>query len=398
MKKFSILILTIIGIFYSSYANAWLFSSIKSTVPPEGGYGTVTDKKTGNTWTGTFERNGKWAKNVTFYSGDGRLKVVGDYKSIGGIFMPQSNKATLYDLERDIEFNGTFSNFNGTWDFAGGTVTYMGNDYQISTNGYWEAGNKAIEKYNTEIAIAKKEKKKSEEKQQQQVPEFNDNDIIPASSGSGFIINTNGTIVSNFHVIDSCQEVYVTKDGKKYKADVIAQDKFNDLSILKTNIKSDDFYSISSRNVFLLEDIIVAGFPLGKKVSSAIKTFEGSVSSLTGLGDNYSNFQIDANLNQGNSGGPIINFEGNVVGIAVAKIVQEGVDGFNFGIKSSVLKDFLDVNGVKYTAGEEKILSKKELSPKIVSSTVYIECWMTYSNLKKIIKDEYSQKAFFRLN
>jgi serine protease Do len=70
--------------------------------------------------------------------------------------------------------------------------------------------------------------------------------------------------------------------------------------------------------VSLLEDVVVAGYPLGKQVSSAIKTHKGVVTALAGVGDNYSNFQTDASINQGNSGGPILDQKGNVVGIAVA--------------------------------------------------------------------------------
>ena len=69
-----------------------------------------------------------------------------------------------------------------------------------------------------------------------------------------------------------------------------------------------------------MEDIIVAGFPFGNKVSSSIKFTRGIVSSLTGVGDNYSQIQIDAALQPGNSGGPIMDYMGNIVGVAVAKL------------------------------------------------------------------------------
>ena len=71
----------------------------------------------------------------------------------------------------------------------------------------------------------------------------------------------------------------------------------NDIAILKTNIKPNSIFPISNEDVSLLEDVVVAGYPLGKQVSSAIKTHKGVVTALAGAGDNYSNFQTDASIN-----------------------------------------------------------------------------------------------------
>ena len=86
-----------------------------------------------------------------------------------------------------------------------------------------------------------------------------------------------------------------------------------DIAILKSNTKPDLIFPVSNEDVSLLEDVIVAGFPLGKQISSAIKTHKGVVTALAGAGDNYSFFQTDAAINQGNSGGPIINQKGNQI-------------------------------------------------------------------------------------
>ena len=145
----------------------------------------------------------------------------------------------------------------------------------------------------------------------------------------------------------------------------------------------------------MLEDVIVAGYPLGKNVSAAIKTHKGVVTSLAGAGDNFSNFQTDASINQGNSGGPIVNQKGNVVGVAVASWVEEGVQGVHFGIKSSTLKTFLLSNGLNLIDPNSKDLSNKDLGKLITSSTVYLECHMSVAKVKNILSESKNQKAFF---
>ena len=69
-----------------------------------------------------------------------------------------------------------------------------------------------------------------------------------------------------------------------------------------------------------MQDIFVAGYPFGQRIRASVKITKGIVRSLTGIGNNYSNIQIDAALQPGNSGGPIINERGNVIGVAVAKL------------------------------------------------------------------------------
>jgi len=236
--------------------------------------------------------------------------------------------------------------------------------------------------------------KKPKKKKPKSTPD--DNKIVAAASGTGFFVSRTGHIITNHHVIEGCKSVKVSFKGNEIESKTLVIDKVNDLAIVKTTINPSKVYSVSNKDVALLEDIIIAGYPLGKKVSSAIKTSKGSVTALAGYGDNFSEFQTDAALNKGNSGGPIINQKGNVVGVAVAAYgKKQGVESFNFGIKASTLKTFANSNGLNFLPPNNRDLSNKDLGQLITDATVYIECWMTVAKVKQMIAAANNRKAFF---
>lgn len=228
---------------------------------------------------------------------------------------------------------------------------------------------------------------------------FKNSDLIPVSSGTGFFVNKIGNIVTNYHVIQECKKIELFVDGSNYSVDLISSDKTNDLALLKTNsLKPKNSLGISKDGPNLLQNIYVAGYPLGKKVSNSIKFSGGKVSSLAGYNDNYSNFQIDAALNSGNSGGPIVDDKGNVVGVAVAHFGKsKGIESFNFGIKASVLENFLKSNNVILTYPNNSNLNTEKLAREVSDSTLFIECFMTVAQLKSFLKEKnkQSQKAIY---
>ncbi|MDA9651747.1 serine protease [Pelagibacteraceae bacterium] len=243
--------------------------------------------------------------------------------------------------------------------------------------------------------LEKERKKLEEEKKAFAEEQKKLQELFPVGSGSGFFVSNEGHIVTNFHVIEECDKIEATVMGVNYSTYLVAQDKRNDLAILKSNANPSIFFSVSNYDAELLDDVIIAGYPLAKKVSASIKTSKGSITSLAGYQDNYSEFQTDAVLNQGNSGGPIINYKGNVIGVAVSKWQEEGVDGFNFGIKSSTLRSFANSNGLKFNTPANKNLDNKSLSKIINNSTTYLECSMTMAKIKKIVIDKENKKAVF---
>jgi S1-C subfamily serine protease len=280
--------------------------------------------------------------------------------------------------------------------------TYNRNNQKKEYDDFWKLFNEKAEEvnlYNKSVMIEFAEKVNREaNKRQKNIPVISadDNKIVAASSGTGFYVSAVGHIISNNHVVEGCNSVKLTLNGKEIKADILATDKKNDLAILKAEVNPKKVYSVATEDASLLEDIIIAGYPLGKKVSAAIKTSKGSITALAGYGDNYSEFQTDAALNQGNSGGPIMDQKGNVVGVAVANYGKKaGVESFNFGIKSSTLRTFANSNGLKFLPPNNREMSNKDLGTLITDGTVYLECYMTVAKIKRMLAEAENRKAFF---
>lgn len=161
-----------------------------------------------------------------------------------------------------------------------------------------------------------------------------------SNNGTGFIISADGYIATNNHVIDDSNEITVTlSDGSKYKAKVVGVDKKSDLAVIKINAgKNLAFAKFGDSNKSRIGDwIIVIGNPygLGGSVSVGIVSARGR--SINGEPD--SDFiQTDAAINKGNSGGPMFNIKGEVIGISTALFSPSGGNvGIGFASPSSVI-------------------------------------------------------------
>ena len=214
------------------------------------------------------------------------------------------------------------------------------------------------------------------------------------ASGTGFYVSVEGHIITNYHVIDGCQEIKVHSKGKLFDTVKIASDAQNDLALLKVDAKPPHVFALSPNGSFPLQDIIVAGFPFGNRVSSTLKFTKGIVSSVAGLGNNYSEIQIDAALQPGNSGGPIIDDYGNVIAVAVSKLDMRKIlkdygvipENNNFGVKASVVKNLMQGNAVQFKKPNTDVISKSELSKSVTNGTVYLTCWMTTAQIRELKK------------
>ena len=219
-----------------------------------------------------------------------------------------------------------------------------------------------------------------------------DGELFAASSGTGFYVTNDGYLLTNHHVINGCQKVGFVSRGELIDTKIIAFDKINDLAILKVSKEPEDYLTISRDLPEITEEIIVAGFPFGEEFSSTVKVTKGIVSSLAGVENNYSEIQIDAAIQPGNSGGPIINEYGNVVGIAVAGLDQQYVqenfgvtpESSNFGVKASVAINLLNANGIRLEKPRTSVIKRHELGEKIRKATLYLSCVMTLAQIEQV--------------
>tara|TARA_B100000530_G_scaffold169028_1_gene106630 strand:- start:125 stop:1534 length:1410 start_codon:yes stop_codon:yes gene_type:complete len=166
-----------------------------------------------------------------------------------------------------------------------------------------------------------------------------------SSLGSGFIIKENGTVITNNHVIANADDILVRVDTKEYKAKVIGADPYMDIAVLKMET-TDKFKPVNfgdSDKARVGDWVVAIGNPfgLGGTVTSGIISARNRDINLT----RYDDFiQTDASINQGNSGGPLFNLKGEVVGINTAIIApgQAGSIGIGFAIPANAASNVID--------------------------------------------------------
>ena len=168
------------------------------------------------------------------------------------------------------------------------------------------------------------------------------NDIKFISGGTGFLIDAKGYIATNAHVLKGSDAIVVNNNGDEFKATIVHIDKQNDFALLK--IEDADYtplkvlpYAIGKASADLGEEIFTLGYP---RDDNSITYTQGYLSSKNGFKGDTASYQIQMNSNPGNSGGPILNKNGEVIGILSSRQVQ--ADGVTFAIKSKNIYQLID--------------------------------------------------------
>ncbi|MBP7708010.1 MAG: WG repeat-containing protein [Candidatus Aminicenantes bacterium] len=202
------------------------------------------------------------------------------------------------------------------------------------------------------------------------------------SVGSGFYVSAEGHVLTNSHVIHNAKKIIVSGQN----AHLVDEDLANDIALLIVEPKPGNFVTFNKSNRTIVgEGICTYGFPLAGLLSSKGCLSVGSISSMSGIGNNASEFQISAPIQPGNSGGPVLNNKGHVIGIivsglsdtAISKLTGQVPQNVNFAINAATLRAFLDANNVPYRISS--LFSIKKSNSKIATEaqtyTVKIECF-----------------------
>ncbi len=204
------------------------------------------------------------------------------------------------------------------------------------------------------------------------------------SSGTGFAINSSGYILTNNHVVENAQAITIRgvngEFNKPYNAEIVLRDKNNDLAILKIKDKGiqsfgNPPYSFKTVLSDVGETVYALGYPLRATMGDEIKLTNGIISSESGFQGDITNYQISVPVQPGNSGGPLLNSEGNVIGVISAKHI--GAENASYAVKISYLLNMIQLSGGNIKLSEKNNISSEDLPAQVkkVKEYVYIiEC------------------------
>jgi len=275
---------------------------------------------------------------------------------------------------------------NAVGDFHGyGVLTIEANEGVISIVGTW----KDDKPWNANVWT---DGEKVWEYIEGEDPSDNRSDEPPVSqkpsrrligTGTGFAIDPY-YIVTAEHVLSKCSAVNIRHGPQTINGRTVATDASNDLGLIKLQKSVPATAKLRGGGRIRLGDVVANyGFPLFGEISTSATTTEGNVNNLSGPGNDSTRLQFDAPTQPGNSGGPLLDRSGNVVGVVSSGLSKRYADesghiaqNVNFAVKSSVLENFLEIHNISFeTARSTQKLELAELAQKAETFTVLVGCW-----------------------
>ncbi|WP_175617101.1 S1C family serine protease [Insolitispirillum peregrinum] len=177
-----------------------------------------------------------------------------------------------------------------------------------------------------------------------------DTDATGVASGTGFFVSKDGYLLTNHHVIDKAKKIEVTtSDKQKHPATVISSDASNDVALLKIDAITNPLPVIAAADIKRGTEVFTLGYPIPSLQGQELKATYGRVNALSGIHGDIRYFQIDVPIQPGNSGGPLITDQGQVIGIVSASL--NGINtlrttgampqNVNYAVKSEYIQPLL---------------------------------------------------------
>jgi len=204
-------------------------------------------------------------------------------------------------------------------------------------------------------------------------------------NGTGFIVSSNGHVLTNHHVIGRCVgDIHGNLAGQSaVTLRVVSTDETNDLALLQTPAPFKDVVPIRATAIHPGDAVIAIGYPFHGLLTSDFTVTTGIVSSLSGILNDTRYLQISAAVQPGNSGGPLLDTSGNIVGVVAeklnalkfAKATGDFPENINFAIKTGAVRDFLDNSVVAYQTAESKAeLKTADIAQNARGYTMLVSC------------------------
>lgn len=193
-------------------------------------------------------------------------------------------------------------------------------------------------------------------------------------SGTAFVVAANGVLVTCAHVVEDANEVEVILGEKTYTAKVIDTDEATDLAVLKIEAKDLQSLPLADSDAALLgQDVRAVGYPLSDVLGTGVKVTRGTISGIMQR-NGQKQLQIDAAVNPGNSGGPVVNSLGEVVGVTSAKLNGMEIQRVGICVPANPVREFLKKNGTKAQSSENDVeLKGPELVAAVTPAVAFVK-------------------------
>lgn len=195
------------------------------------------------------------------------------------------------------------------------------------------------------------------------------------TQGTGFAISSSGYIVTNYHVVEGGNNIQVLgikgDFSTKYTAKVVLFDEKNDLAILKVGVSLGTLPYIFRKSMASVgESVFVLGYPLTASMGNEIKLTDGLVSSKSGFGGDITLYQISAPVQPGNSGGPVFDKSGNVIGVICAKHLK--AENASYAVKLTYLTSLIESISTPPTLPSSSLMSGQSLPQQVKMASKFV--------------------------